>query len=276
MCAWKGVQRVSTRRQGLGSGPPADDHRRLEGRAGICEVAEGEDGQGVSVVERSGMGIRGARGKQHSVPLGRRHRAEPGELSWLRQSVEGAYSAGGKLSGERIRFARRARKRVGVGGRLLERQLRGSAKGWEGVGEWRLQPAGASRRFLVRRTEGHAVREPLLVHRRIPEHQQRLPRRPDAHFVPSRQTRPGTSATRPIHHEPERFMTAVKPSFIVLHPGRIRPSTSLRYAQDERGSSFRASSNPGPLRNWFPSETPLSAAPTRRPRPRSCPTGAGP
>ena len=38
------------------------------------------DGRGVPVIERGGMGVRGAGGEYHEVQLGKRHRYEPGEL----------------------------------------------------------------------------------------------------------------------------------------------------------------------------------------------------
>ena len=90
--------------------------------------------------------------------------------------------SGRRLSGERVRPARHARQRAGVGGGLLARQLPRCAAGRAGVdGGRKLWPARAARRFLEQQSRGTSA-----------------PRTASG-------TRPATASTAAVSASPGRF-----------------------------------------------------------------------
>ena len=111
----------------LGARVATGDQYELGGRASVRGVAESGEWGRVSIVERSEVGVCSAGAERDGVQLGERHRAEPGELLGVRKSVgRQADGAGGIIRSERLRAARCARERVGVGRGLLELQLCGA------------------------------------------------------------------------------------------------------------------------------------------------------
>ena len=118
-------------------------------------------------------------------------------------------AAVGKLSAERVRPVRHARKRLGMGGGLLEPELRRGADGWERVAVGRLRAACRPRRLMELPSEAPPWREPLRGQRPLPFHRQRIPRGPDAR-----------SPSRRFRHAPRATMISVQ-----LQPGtaKIRP-----------------------------------------------------
>ena len=102
-----------------GRGGRPVDQRVVGGRDDVRGVALGGDGRGVPAAERVGVGVRGAGGDDDALHLGRRHRAQPGQLRRrLSRPFERA-GADGVLRSERVGPARCARQREGVGGGLL-------------------------------------------------------------------------------------------------------------------------------------------------------------
>ena len=123
-------------------------------------VVEG-DGGAVSAAERVGVGVRGACGDGDAVLVGGFGRPGACELRWLRESVgRQAHCSCGFIFCERVRTARCARERTGVGGGLLAPELRGGAWGWSGVDGWRgLRSPGVAGRLVGHRTAGPAFRD---------------------------------------------------------------------------------------------------------------------
>ena len=93
----------------------------------------------------------------------------------------GVPDGGGELPAERVRPVRHVRQRAGVGGGLLERELRGGAVGRCGVGVGGLREARFARRLLERGSEVPPRRVPRQVRLRLPPRLQRVPCGPDAH-----------------------------------------------------------------------------------------------
>lgn len=71
--------------------------------------------------------------------------------------------AGGLLEGERLWVVRHRGERVGMGARLLERQLQWCAEGWHGVVIGSLRPACGTGRLVGRRARVHTLRSSLQV-----------------------------------------------------------------------------------------------------------------
>ena len=103
----------------------------------------------------------------------------------MRRSVA-VHRAGRFVPGQRLGAARHARQCVGVGSGLLERELRGCARGRQRVVERGLFRACFARRILARRSVGPPRRGPELVHHRLPQRRRRFPRGPDAHTLSPR------------------------------------------------------------------------------------------
>ena len=89
---------------------------------------------------------------------------------------------GGFVPAERVRAARHARQRVGVGGGLRERELRGRAGGWQRLAAGRVLRPRSARRLLEPTTRGSlraAFRSRIASGNRFSRH--RFPGGPDAH-----------------------------------------------------------------------------------------------
>ena len=113
----------------LGPRGPPGYLRELERCEGVRALAVESDGTKVSAAERGGVGVRGAGGHDDALLVGRRSREEPRELQWVRGRLEHAVGTGGLVSRERVRVARGARERMGVGRGLSPSPLCGSAGG---------------------------------------------------------------------------------------------------------------------------------------------------
>ena len=87
----------------------------------------------------------------------------------------------GSFPANAVRIARHARKRVGMDGGLLERELHRSARRWKRVVEWGLLQARLARRFFFQQSLAPQFRVSLRAFHRASGWHNRLPSGPDAH-----------------------------------------------------------------------------------------------
>ena len=161
--AGRRVPGAPARRRGLGARKPSRDQRELDRCPGVHAVAVRGDRAFVPAAERSGVGVRRARGNVDGAPLGpHRHGCLPLREWRLRRAAlrrrAREHGAGGVLQTERLRSLRPPGQRLGVDPGLLERGLRGRAGRRQGVGVGGLFRAGGARGFLVPRDPGTCAR----------------------------------------------------------------------------------------------------------------------
>ena len=109
----RGGRRVPARRERHRLRPrrPPGDARHLGGCADVRGVALGDDGQAVPAPERGRVGVRGARGKPITLPLGQRRRRRQRQLRRLREPLgRRAHRTRRVAPGQRVRRARHDRQ----------------------------------------------------------------------------------------------------------------------------------------------------------------------
>ena len=123
-----------------GARPAAGDQCGLGRRRAVCGLDRQADRQALSTIDRGGMGVRGSRGQHRRRYFVRGDEVGSGECHALVTAASGGNAPPvGIIKPNGFGLYDMARQRMGVGRRLLQQQLRGSAYGRLGLVNRRLR-----------------------------------------------------------------------------------------------------------------------------------------